>query len=108
MPTDSPEAVDDAGIEAAVAEGVVTIRELSRFTTQVFKALERRGRPILVTRRGKVVASIAPTTMREVVDTLVARDTFAADAVDVKEALSRGETVDATELPEDEPGGGTG
>ena len=60
--------------ERLVREGIVSVRELSQHTTQVLRAIERRGRPILVTRHSKIVATMAPITMRTIVDRIVAND----------------------------------
>ncbi len=56
------------------SDGVVSVRDLSQHTTQVLKAVEELGHPILVTRNGRVVASISPITTRELVDKLVSFD----------------------------------
>ncbi len=89
---------DDRTIETAVNEGIVTVRELSRSTTQVFKALENRGRPILVTRHGRIIATIAPTTVRQVVEDLIANQPSISETTAADDALETGRTSSASEV----------
>lgn len=73
-PAAADERVDTLGddlpdaVVAAVANGVVGVRELSMYTTQVLRAVEVYGSGVLVTRHGKVVAELTPTTMHAVLD----------------------------------------
>lgn len=49
----------------AVHEGLVTVRELSQHTTQILRAVDEARRPVLVSRHGRIVAKITPTTLRD-------------------------------------------
>jgi len=87
-------------VDKIIHDGVVAVRDLSQHTTQVLKAVEARGRPILVTRNGRVVASIAPITMREVVDQIVANHADVRDSLTAAEqALREGNTQSIHKLP---------
>lgn len=85
--------------DRVVQEGVVSVRDLSQHTTQVLKAVEKRGRPVLVSRHSKIVATIAPITMREIVDTVIANDRDLRNSMSLaEEALSEGKTRSAAEV----------
>lgn len=52
--------------KTAVASGVVTVRELTHATSAILDELERQHDPVVVTRHGKIIALLAPTTARDV------------------------------------------
>ncbi len=54
----------DWDVKAAVTGGVVTVRELTHHTSQILDELTAQNQPVAVTRRGRVVATVEPTTMR--------------------------------------------
>jgi prevent-host-death family protein len=89
-------------VDTIINDGVVAVRDLSQHTTQVIKAVEARGRPVLVTRNGRVVASIAPITMREVVDQIVANHSDVRDSLtEAEKALKERTTQPISKLPLD-------
>lgn len=59
---------------AAVAEGVVTVRELTHATSAILDAVAARQESVVITRHGKVIALLAPATAREIFEGLVPRD----------------------------------
>ena len=54
--------------QRVIEDGVVSVRDLSHHTTQVLKAVEKSGRPLLVSRQNKIVAFLAPTNLRQVLN----------------------------------------
>jgi prevent-host-death family protein len=58
----------------AVAEGIVSVRTLSRNTTQVLKAVEELRQGVLVSRHGRIVAEIIPRSSADLLDAMRARD----------------------------------
>lgn len=86
-------------VERVRREGVVSVRELSQHTTQVLKCLEERGRPVFVTRYGKIVATMTPTSMRVVVDSIIANDAGHRDSMtSAEQALAEGKTRSARDV----------
>lgn len=85
-----------------LADGVVSVRELSRNTTQILRAIEQTRKPILITRHGKVVACLTPMSMRDLVDTILATEPGLVDRLaEAEKILAAGETVSALSLPDD-------
>ncbi len=58
----------EEAVAQAVATGAVSVRDLSRYTTQVLQAVEESGAPLLITRHGQVVAELRATTLRDVLE----------------------------------------
>ena len=78
-------AAKDWDVEAKVREGVVTVRELSQHTPEVLRCVEDLNRTVVVTRYGKIIAAIAPVTMRKVVDQLIANNGALRDGLSAAE-----------------------
>lgn len=60
--------------KAAVAGGVVTVRELTHSTSAILDELQRQKEPVVITRHGKIIALLAPATGRELFSGLAPRD----------------------------------
>lgn len=87
----------DAG--RVIDEGFVGVRDLSQHTTQVLKAAEKRGRTVLVTRHGQIVASINPITMPEVVDRILRKNPdLTVSMAEADAALIKGDVVPIAKL----------
>jgi prevent-host-death family protein len=83
-------------------DGIVSVRDLSHHTTQVLKAVEESGRPVLVSRHGRVVASLAPTTFRHVVDQMLGSQADLRDSMTMADkTLEAGQTMPASKLSRD-------
>jgi prevent-host-death family protein len=73
MAVDSERMLGSAA-EQAVNEGVVSVRDLSRNATQILRAVEKLGKPVLVTRHGRIVATLSPLKVRDLLDRLLEKD----------------------------------
>jgi len=83
-------------------DGIVSVRDLSHHTTQVLKAVEASGCPVLVSRHGTIVASLAPTTFRHAIDQMIGSRGDVRDSMTMAEkAFEAGDTVPASELRSD-------
>jgi prevent-host-death family protein len=60
--------------EEAVREGFVSVRDLSRNATQILRAVEKLGRPVLITRHGRIVATLAPVKARDILNRALDED----------------------------------
>ncbi len=88
-------------------DGIVSVRDLSHHTTQVLKAVEDSGRPLLVSRHGKIVAQIAPTTFRHVMDQMIGAQGDVRDSMTVAEkTLEAGQTIPASKRSRGEQASG--
>jgi prevent-host-death family protein len=97
------EKVTDETLRAAVHDGVVTIRQLSHNTSLVVDLVSREGLPVVITRRGRIVASLTPVVMRTVVDQLIAQNgDLRARLNEGERALESGELRRADDVLEGE------
>jgi prevent-host-death family protein len=105
LSTGVPAEVKEWDDTAVREEGIVSVRDLSQHTTQVIKAVEERGRAVFVTRHSRIVASITPVSMRDVVDRMVASGTELTDGMTMADkTLEAGETVPSAALTLDGSG----
>lgn len=86
--------------QKVIEDGIVSVRDLSHHTTQVLKAVEKSGRPLLVSRQNKIVAFIAPTNLRQVLNQGI--DPDLQEAMKLAETtLDNMRTVSASNLTRD-------
>jgi antitoxin (DNA-binding transcriptional repressor) of toxin-antitoxin stability system len=99
------EKVEEWSPDQLIREGIVSVRQLSQHTTQVLKAMEERGRPVFVTRHSKIIATMTPLSMREVVDTIIANDSELRNRMSsAEQAFDNGKTRSVQEFLDENVG----
>jgi antitoxin (DNA-binding transcriptional repressor) of toxin-antitoxin stability system len=85
----------------AVSEGLVSVRDLSRNATQILKACEDLNTPILITRHGRIIASLAPLSIGTFVRRALENDTELAASLDQarRQLIAKVQEAEAAEMP---------
>jgi antitoxin (DNA-binding transcriptional repressor) of toxin-antitoxin stability system len=77
-----PDRMLSSDAEQAVHEGIVSVRDLSRYTPQILRAVEKLGKAVLITRHGRIIATLAPVDARRLIDRALERDTDLQQSLD--------------------------
>jgi prevent-host-death family protein len=85
---------------AAVKSGAVTVRELTHHTSEILGELAETGETVIITRHGRVVAKLVPTTLKQLVQAQDPDRDLAKVEKDVRAAIESGQAQPLADQPD--------